>query len=115
MQDNLKCSSPQLSRKYSEEELCCTVFYMARYAEALEIDKAITVEDERELFWMILEWSKEFEQSYDPICGGDYQMALASSGSKWLRKTFPYDPSIEEDEVPVESADGSMEIAMTGI
>lgn len=83
-------------RDYTENELCETVFYLARYAECMEIDKDITVPDERELFWMILEWAREFTQTFDPCGGKDYMTELESQGPRWLRETFPYMP--EEDE-----------------
>ena len=90
MQGNKIDNRKQLSRNYSSDELCCTVFYMARYAEAMEIDKTITVEDERELFWMILEWAQKFELSFDPCSSLDYQTELECRGPQWLRETFPY-------------------------
>lgn len=82
-------------RDYAENELCETVFYLARYAECLEIDKSITVPDERELFWMILEWAREFERSFDSRGEKDYMIELEIQGPQWLRETFPYMP--EED------------------
>lgn len=82
-------------RDYTENELCETVFYLARYAECLEIDKTITVTDERELFWMILEWAQEFERNFDPSGEKDHSIELETQGPQWLRETFPYMP--EED------------------
>ena len=82
-------------RDYTENELCETVFYLARYAECLEIDKSITVTDERELFWMILEWAQEFERNFDPSGEKDHMIELETQGPQWLRETFPYMP--EED------------------
>ena len=82
-------------RDYTENELCETVFYLARYAECLEIDKTITVTDERELFWMILEWAQEFERNFDPSGEKDHMIELETQGPQWLRETFPYMP--EED------------------
>ncbi len=82
-------------REYTVEELCDTVFYLARYAECLEIDKVITVPDERELSWMIQDWARQFEQSFDPDSGKDYQSELESQGTRWLLDTFPYDPEMD--------------------
>lgn len=84
-------------RDYTENELCETVFYLARYAECLEIEKAITVPDERELFQMLLEQAREFTQAFDPHSGKDYIAQLESHGPKWLKETFPYQP--EQDVV----------------
>ena len=63
-------------RDYTENELCETGFYLARYAECLEIDKTITVSDERELFWIIFEWAQEFERSFDLSGKKDYMIEL---------------------------------------
>ena len=85
------------SGEYTTEELCCTVFYMARYAEAMETDRTITVPDERELFWCLLDWAKEFEKNFDRAGAIDHQMKLETEGSQWLRETFPYEPELDED------------------
>ncbi len=82
------------SGEYTIEELCCTVFYMARYAEAMEADRTITVPDERELFWCLFDWAKDFEKNFDRSSGIDHQMQLETEGSQWLRETFPYDPDL---------------------
>ena len=100
----------QPPQNYSTEELCCTVFYMARYAEALEADKAISIENERELFWLILDWAKGFEQSFD--CHSmDYSAELESQGFRWLLETFPYSPELDEDL----EGDSGMEIPTPGM
>lgn len=82
---------------YTEEEICETVFYLSRYAECLEIDKAITVPDERELFWMLLEWAREFTRTFAPDGEKDYMAELESRGPKWLTTTFPYIPELDEE------------------
>ena len=84
-----------IKRKYTIEELCETVFYLSRYAECLEIDRAITVPDERELFWMILDWAREFEQKFDPAGGTDHLSGLETQGVRWLLDNFPYVPEME--------------------
>lgn len=84
------------SQKYTETGLCATVFYLSRYAECLEIDKAITVPDERELFWMIYEWAKRFEENFDPGGHADHQAELETQGYSWLMETFPYMPELDE-------------------
>ena len=84
------------SGDYTSEELCCTVFYMARYAEAMEIDGTITVPDEQELFWLLLDWARKFETNFDPTIT-DHQTKLESEGPRWLRETFPYEPEVEEE------------------
>ena len=71
--------------KYTEQELCETVFYLSRYAECLEIDKTITVPDERELFWMLYDWAI------------DHHEKLETEGARWLMETFPYTPELDED------------------
>lgn len=71
--------------------ICDTVFYLSRYAESLEIDRAITVPDERELSFHIFDWAREFVEKFDPN-GRDPQMELESCGRQWLMKTFPYVP-----------------------
>lgn len=111
MQDNENRDHPRFLRNDSINELCCTVFYMARYAEALEIDKAITVGDEQELFWMILEWAQRFEQSFDPSGPLDYQTELECHGPRWLRETFPYEPELEEGL----AADSGQGMALSGM
>ncbi len=98
--------NPKSVRDYTEDELCETVFYLSRYAECLEIDKAITVPDERELLWMILEWARQFEQNYD--IQKDHQMELETQGPRWLRATFPYTPELDDqemDSVPTHAAE----------
>ena len=82
-------------REHTIEELCETVFYLSRYTECLEIDKAITVPDERELFWMILDWAQEFERNYDSAGGKDHRSELEAQGVRWLLDTFPYAPELE--------------------
>ena len=76
-------------RDYTENELCETVFYLARYAECLEIDKAITVPDERELFHMLLDWARAFTRTFELDGEKDYMTELESQGPKWLTTTFP--------------------------
>ena len=83
-------------RRYTENEICDTVFHLARYAECLEIDKTITVPDERELFWMILEWAREFTRAFDPCGVKDYMIELENQGTKWLISAFPYMPEPDE-------------------
>lgn len=84
-------------RDYTEDEICGTVFYLARYAECLEIDKAITVPDERELFWMLLDWAREFTRTFEPNGNKDYMTELESQGPKWLKTTFPYMPELDRE------------------
>lgn len=84
-------------RDYTEDEICGTVFYLARYAECLEIDKAITVPDERELFWMLLDWAREFTRTFGPNGNKDYMTELESQGPKWLKTTFPYMPKLDRE------------------
>ena len=79
-------------REVTADELCETVFYLSRYAECLEIDKTITVPDERELLLMIREWAQEFEQSFNPDSGKDHTAELEAHGTRWLMETFPYAP-----------------------
>ena len=74
-------------REYTVNELCETVFYLSRYAECLELDKAISVPDERELLQMVCDWAKEFEQAFDP--DRDHQAELESKGTQWLLENFP--------------------------
>lgn len=76
-------------------EVCDTVFYLSRYAEALEIDQAITVPDERELFHLIYEWARDFRQTFDPGGGADYQAELETRGPRWLLETFPHMPELD--------------------
>jgi len=83
------------TQKHTENELCEAVFYLSRYAECLEIDKAITVPDERELLQMICEWAREFEESFDPGSKKDYQTELETRGPQWLLETFPYMPELD--------------------
>ncbi len=87
------------SGEYTTEELCDTVFYMARYAEAMEIDRTISVPDERELFWCLFDWAKEFEKNFDQSGAVDHQMKLETAGRQWLLETFPYEPELDEDFV----------------
>ncbi|WP_299966752.1 hypothetical protein [uncultured Oscillibacter sp.] len=84
-------------RDYTENELCETVFYLARYAECLEIDKAITVPDERELFHMLLDWAREFTRTFELDGEKDYMTELESQGPKWLTTTFPYMPELDRE------------------
>lgn len=72
------------------------MFHLARYAEAMEIDKSISVPDEQELFWMIFDWAKDFENTFDPA--HDYLDALVTRGAQWLRETFPYTPEMDESQ-----------------
>ena len=83
--------------KYTEQELCETVFYLSRYAECLEIDKTITVPDERELFWMLYDWANQFEETFDPDGPIDHHEKLETEGARWLMETFPYTPELDED------------------
>ncbi len=82
-------------REYTADELCETVFYLSRYAECMEIDKTITVPDERELLWMIRDWAIEFEQSFDP--GKDHHTELETKGPQWLLENFPYMPELDAE------------------
>mgnify|MGYP001147550808 CR=1 FL=1 len=106
MEENAK------SKEVDLLELSMTIFYLARYAECLEIDKAISVEDERELFYLILDWARDFELRYDGKL--DYQAQLEDEGYHWLLSTFPYDPDLDEDlcweavrQEPMEKPGGS--------
>lgn len=76
-------------------EMCETVFYLARYAERLEIDKAISVPDERELLHMVCEWAEGFEREYDPYGPNDHSGELEARGTRWLLETFPYMPELD--------------------
>ena len=87
----------EFTRRFTADELCEAVFYLSRYAECLEIGKAITVPDERELLWMIIDWAKEFEQRFDPNGSRDHQTDLETQGTHWLMETFPYTPELDED------------------
>lgn len=89
MQENTESRKPDLL------DVSMTIFYLARYAECLEIDKAISVADERELFYLILDWAQEFERNLD--WNQDYQSQLEDAGYHWLLETFPYDPDLDED------------------
>ena len=89
----------ETSDNFTVEELCNTIFYLSRYAEALEIDGKISVPDEEELFWMIFEWAKDFENAFDPASGLDHQMELVAHGAQWLTETFPYMPEMEMTEM----------------
>lgn len=40
------------------------VFYISRIVECMEIDGTIVVEDERELFYWVLEIAKKFEKDF---------------------------------------------------
>jgi len=91
----------EYARQYTLDELCETVFYLSRYAECLEINKAITVPDERELLSMIQEWSKDFEHSFDPSSVKDYATELESQGTQWLMKTFPYIPELDDPRAAI--------------
>lgn len=84
-------------RDYTETELCETVFFLSRYAECLEIDKVISVPDERELFGMLFEWAQNFERTFDPGSGKDHMSELECRGPKWLLETFPYMPELDEE------------------
>ena len=42
--------------------LCENVFELSAMAEELQIIGSITVEDSRELFYLVLEWAEEFEK-----------------------------------------------------
>ena len=88
-------------RDYTENEICETVFYLARYAECLETDKAITVPDERELFWMLLEWAREFTRTFEPGGDKDYMTELERQGPKWLTATFPYMPELDGERAAI--------------
>lgn len=76
-------------------EFSMTVFYLARYAECLEIDKTISVPDERELFYLIYDWAMEFERTFDRK--QDHQSQLEEMGYHWLLNTFPYNPDLDDD------------------
>lgn len=76
--------------------MCETIFYLARYAECLEIDKAISVPDERELMHMVFDWAEEFERKYDPY-GHNHSGELETRGTRWLLETFPYDPELDDE------------------
>lgn len=80
----------QNGQAYTIEEI---IFYLSRYAECMEIDKTITVPDERELFWMILDWADKFELE----SGVDFQNQMETQGAGWLRETFPYTPELDWD------------------
>ena len=46
--------------------LCENVFELSAMAEELQIIGSITVEDSRELFYLVLDWAEEFEKQFDP-------------------------------------------------
>lgn len=75
--------------------MCETVFYLSRYAECLEIDKAISVPDERELLHMVCDWAEEFERKFNPY-GPDHSGELETLGTRWLLETFPYNPELDD-------------------
>lgn len=105
MRENLGPSGPDLLH------VSMTIFYLARYAECLEIDKVISVVDERELFYLIIDWAQEFERKLDR--NQDYLSQLEDAGYHWLLETFPYDPDLDVDlcqgmchHEPIEKRDG---------
>lgn len=79
--------------------LCDNVFELSAMAECLQIDRAITVEDSRALFYCVLNWAKEFEQSFDPKGGEDYLMSIETFARRKLLETFPFDPEIAGPEM----------------
>lgn len=86
-------------------ELCETVFHMSRMAECMELDHTISVPDEQELFHAIMDWAKEFEQTFDSG-GEEYCYALESFAPQKLQETFPFDPTLEEDIAPPDGITG---------
>lgn len=78
--------------------LCENVFELSAMAECLQIDRAITAEDSRELFHCIVGWAKEFERSFDPAGEEDYLMSIETFGRRILLETFPFDPERADPE-----------------
>ena len=71
--------------------LCENVFELSAMAEELQIIGSITVEDSRELFYLVLDWAEEFERQFDPDTQ-DYLTEMESFGRRKLLGTFQTEP-----------------------
>ena len=67
--------------------LCENVFELSAMAEELQIIGSITVEDSRELFYLVLDWAEEFEKQFDPETQ-DYLTEMESFGRRKLFGAF---------------------------
>ena len=65
--------------------LCENVFELSAMAEELQIIGSITVEDSRELFYLVLDWAEEFEKQFDPETQ-DYLTEIESFGRRKLER-----------------------------
>ena len=74
--------------------LCENVFELSAMAEELQIIGSITVEDSRELFYLVLEWAEEFEKQFDPETQ-DYLTEMESFGRRKLLDTYRTEPGPE--------------------
>ena len=74
--------------------LCENVFELSAMAEELQIIGSITVEDSRELFYLVLDWAEEFEKQFDPETQ-DYLTEIESFGRRKLLGTFQTVPEPE--------------------
>ena len=54
---------------------------------------SITVEDSRELFYLVLDWAEEFEKQFDPETQ-DYLTEMESFGRRKLLGTYQADPQL---------------------
>lgn len=71
--------------------LCENVFELSAMTEELQITGSITVEDSRELFYLVLDWAEEFEKQFDPDTQ-DYLTEMESFGRRKLLGTFQTEP-----------------------
>ena len=67
------------------------VFELSAMPEELQIIGSITVEDSRELFYLVLDWAEEFEKQFDPDTQ-DYLTEMESFGRRKLLGTFQTEP-----------------------
>ena len=74
--------------------LCENVFELSAMAEELQIIDSITVEDSRELFYLVLDWAEEFEKQFDPETQ-DYLTEMESFGRRKLLDTYRAEPGPE--------------------
>lgn len=74
--------------------LCENVFELSAMAEELQIIGSITVEDSRELFYLVLDWAEEFEKQFDPETQ-DYLTEMESFGRCKLFGTYRTEPGPE--------------------
>ena len=74
--------------------LCENVFELSALAEELQIIGSITVEDSRELFYLVLDWAEEFEKQFDPETQ-DYLTEIESFGRRKLFGAFQTVPEPE--------------------